>query len=64
MSAPTYPAAHAALCPYLEWYNQNARWQPNHPLSLLVREIMVKELCNCVGSPPDAPSLEGACPHS
>ena len=70
MISATYRAAHAPGCPYLTWFAQNARWQPNlpeggplHPLSLLVREIMVEELCSCCSTLDRATPLVARCPQ-
>jgi hypothetical protein len=54
MRASTNRKSHRKGCGYARWYDESARWQPNlpeggslHPLSALVREIMVEQYCTC-----------------
>ena len=43
----TDPQEHNNKCPYVSWYNDNARWQPRGPLSEVAREVMVELACTC-----------------
>lgn len=43
----TDPQEHKKGCPYLSWYNDNARWQPRDALSEVARKVMVETVCTC-----------------
>ncbi len=49
----THRIEHKDDCEYSKWYDATARWQPWHPLSEVVREIVVDEFCTCIDPGPE-----------